>query len=402
MSTAPAVVLAGVDRAALAGALARRLRDAGAGVAMPGIQAFARALAACEPSSRDALYWMARVTLVQRWQDVATFDAVFAAVFDAGVLALDPAARRAPRAEAGPPPERGTYRPVPAAAGAEEAGAGLPWATLPPPGAPADDEASSLTLPERLPSRLEAVADVPFDALDPADLALLDRWLADGLRRWPTRPSRRFERHHAGRRVGLRPTVARARRTGFEPVELVRTRPRRRPRRVVMLCDVSQSMQAYTAAYLHLMRAVAVGAKAEVFAFATSLTRLTAVLSHSSAEAAIEEATARVQDRFGGTRIAANVRALLSSHHGEACRGALVVVASDGWDTDPPEAMAASMAGLRRRAHRVLWLNPRLSAPGYAPLVGGMAAAWPHCDAVLPADTVRALDAVVAALTEGV
>ena len=94
--------------------------------------------------------------------------------------------------------------------------------------AAAEDEGAPLTLPERLPSRLEAVAEVPFEQLDPADLALLDDWLAEGLRRWPTRPSRRWEPHHAGRRIGLRPTVAAARHTGFEPLTLVRTRPRRR------------------------------------------------------------------------------------------------------------------------------------------------------------------------------
>ncbi|MGH9082923.1 MAG: VWA domain-containing protein [Acidimicrobiales bacterium] len=88
--------------------------------------------------------------------------------------------------------------------------------------------------------------------------------------------------------------------------------------------------------------------------------------------------------------------------HGESCRGAIVLVASDGWDTDPPEAMVAAMARLRRRAHRVVWLNPRWSAPGYAPLVGGLAAALPHCDVVLPADTIRALGDVVAAITGGV
>lgn len=393
-----AALLAGVDRAAFAVALGLCLRRSGVAVGTTAIQAFVRALGAWEPRSRSTLYWMARVTLVQRSGDLEAFDAVFAAVFAGGGLALDPAARRAP-GTAGPSPSRGQYRSVAGSAALEVAGEGLPWATLPAPVASAgDDEEAPLDLPERLPSRLAAVAEVPFEQLDPADLALLDDWLAEGLRRWPTRPSRRWEPHHSGRRVGLRPTVAAARRTGFEPVALVRTRPRRRPRRVVMLCDVSRSMQPYVAAYLHLQRAAAVATEAEVFAFATSLTRLTPVLAHASAEAAIEEATARVDDRFGGTRIAASLRSLLSSRHGESCRGALVVIASDGWDTDPPEAMVAAMSRLRRRAHRVLWLNPRLAAPGYQPLVGGMAAALPYCDAVLPADRVAALGEVVGAL----
>ena len=168
-----------------------------------------------------------------------------------------------------------------------------------------------------------------------------------------------------------------------------------RPRRVVMLCDVSQSMQAQASAYFHLMRVLAVAADAEVFAFATSLTRLTAVLAHQSAAVAIELATDRVTDRFGGTLIATNVRALLSSHHGGAVRGAIVIVGSDGWDGDSPEALAAAMARLRRRAHRVIWMNPRASAPDFEPRVAGMAAALPYCDRLLPADTFRALQRVI-------
>jgi uncharacterized protein with von Willebrand factor type A (vWA) domain len=175
----------------------------------------------------------------------------------------------------------------------------------------------------------------------------------------------------------------------------MRERPTDKPRRVVMLCDVSQSMQAHAPAYLHMMRALALAADAEVFAFATSLTRLTAVLGHTSAAAAIEQATEKVTDRFGGTRIATNVQALLSSHHGGATRGAIVLVGSDGWDSDPPEAMAAAMARLRRRAHRVIWMNPRASAPGFEPRVAGMAAALPYCDELLPADTFRSLRHVI-------
>ena len=88
-----------------------------------------------------------------------------------------------------------------------------------------------------------------------------------------------------------------------------------------MLCDVSQSMQAHSTAYLHLMRAAVLSADAEVFAFGTSLTRLTPVIAHRSPSVAIEQATAKVSDRFGGTRIASNLRALLASHHGGAPAG---------------------------------------------------------------------------------
>ena len=177
--------------------------------------------------------------------------------------------------------------------------------------------------------------------------------------------------------MALRPTIARARRTGFEPVHLVRVRPVRTPRRVVLLCDVSQSMQAQLPAYLLLMRALGEVADAETFAFATRLTRVTG-------------AAPEIQDGLGGTRIASAVRELLR-RHGELLRGAVVIIASDGWDSDPPEQLAAAMARVRRRAHRVVWLNPRAGAAGFAPTVAGMAAALPHCDDLLPAATVRDL-----------
>jgi uncharacterized protein with von Willebrand factor type A (vWA) domain len=169
-----------------------------------------------------------------------------------------------------------------------------------------------------------------------------------------------------------------------------------------MLCDVSQSMQPQIAAYFHLMRALTVVAGGEAFAFATTLTRLTSVLRNRSTALAIEQATERVTDRFGGTRIAASLNALLTSHHGNVVRGGIVVIGSDGWDSEPPQQLAVAMARLRRRAHRVIWMNPRVAAPCFAPLVGTMAAALPFCDELLPADDFRSLAAVVAELSRSV
>jgi hypothetical protein len=143
------------------------------------------------------------------------------------------------------------------------------------------------------------------------------------------------------------------------------------------------------------MRALATAGSGETFAFATGLTRLTPVLRHKSAELAVALATERVTDRFGGTRIAASLTELLASHHGSAVRGGIVVIGSDGWDSEPPEELARAMARLRRRAHRVVWVNPRAAAPGFQPLVGTMAAALPYVDVLLPAGDVRSLAAVV-------
>jgi uncharacterized protein with von Willebrand factor type A (vWA) domain len=241
---------------------------------------------------------------------------------------------------------------------------------------------------------------VPFDELDETQLALVEEWLEDALLRWPTRRSRRRRVHPSGRRVALRETVAASRRTGWEPLRLARTRAVLRPRPVTMVTDVSASMQPYASTYLHLMRALARSGRAETFAFSTSLTRLTPALRQRSAEDAMALATDAVPDRYGGTQLAASLRDLLVSRHGNALRGGVVVIASDGWDSDDPARLRAVLARVRLRAHRVVWLNPRVAAPGFQPLVASMAAALPFCDALLPAHTVNALtdalDAILA------
>jgi uncharacterized protein len=383
-------LLSGVDRAAFAVAFADRLRSAGVDVGLPGASTFARALAAQPPSTRSALYWLARVTLTHRHSDVETFDRVFAAVFDDGGLHLDPHARR--RAPARSRTDDDRFAPTSGDDGKlYQDGGGLPWATLPATVGVTDDDESPLGMPERLPSNLAGIADTPFEELNADELELLGAWLETAFRDWPLRRTRRVQPQAHGRYVNLRATMVRSRRSGWEPVHVVRSAPRYVARRVVMVCDVSQSMQAYATTYLHLMRAAVLSADAEVFAFATTLTRLTSALTHRSVDVAIEQASATVVDRFGGTRIASNLDALLRSRHGGVLRGAVVVIASDGWDSDPPLALAASMARLRRRAHRVIWMNPRVAASGFAPLVGAMAAALPYCDDLLPAHDLRAL-----------
>lgn len=205
-----------------------------------------------------------------------------------------------------------------------------------------DTSTSGLLLPDVLPSRIAVLADEPFDRFDPEDLRMLGIWLEATVARWPRRRSLRFEPSPGGKRIDLRATMNASRATGWESMVLARTRPRRRPRRVVLLCDVSRSMQPYAAVYLHLMRAVLrqAGTRPEVFAFSTSLTRLTSVLSHRSAEMALQRANAKVTDRYGGTFIGRSMAALLAPPHGNALRGAVVIVASDGWDSDPRGAGA--------------------------------------------------------------
>ena len=388
-------LLGGVDRAAFVAALAQRLRGAGVPVTMGAMAALSEALDAAPPSRIPSLYWLTRLTLVNRQPDLEVFDRVFRTVF--GEATPD-------RERAGPRPapdvaEEQTDRldPVSADAGGVESAADLPWHTLPRLSDSGDDIGEH-ALPELLPSAVARLADVPLDELDEQELAVVGRWLEEFAARWPTRRSRRPEVRARGRRVALRETIAASRRTGWEPLELQRYHVVRRPLTVVLLCDVSQSMQSWSTAYLHLMRAFARTRRAETFAFSTSLTRLTPALSHRSAEAAIAQANADAVDRYGGTRLASCLRELLASHHGNTVRGAVLVIASDGWDGEAPSELAEAMIRARRRTRRVVWLNPRAAAPGYEPLVGSMAAALPFCDAFLPAHTLRALPDVLDAI----
>lgn len=382
------VLLRGVDRAAFAVALVARLRDAGVRVSPSGPSGLVQALGVLAPATRSELYWAARLTLVNRVDDLAAFDSLFAAVFDSAMI---PLGSRGPQ-------QRPQAGPVPGVSGADgaavDSGIALPWVTRPSTMTALDETDSDTATPDVLPSRFVALADEPFERFDPDDLRLLGGWLEAAAAHWPRRRSLRRESDPHGKRIDLRQTIKASRRTDWEAVILARTRHRRRPRRLVLLCDVSRSMQPYATIYLHLMRAAALrreGVHPEVFAFSTSLTRLTAVLSHRSPEVALQRANAKVADRYGGTRLGRSVSALLVAPHGNALRDAVVLIASDGWDSDPPEVLDRALNRLRRRASLLVWLNPRAAQPGFRPLAGSMAVALPHCDLVLPAHSLAGL-----------
>jgi uncharacterized protein len=385
--TAP-YLLRGVDLAAFAVAVVARLRAGGVVVSASGPAVFVRALEASLPRSRSELYWAARLTLVSRVEDLAAFDGVFDALFADGVLDRDP---RGPNANHATP---ASWLPGDRAADDAATDAGVPWTTRPSsPRAGGHDHADT-AVPDLLPSRIVARADEPFDRFDPGDLRIIGSWLEQAAASWPRRRTMRREKNRHGKWVDLRRTMNASRTTGWETLILSRTRRRDRPRRVVLVCDVSRSMQPYAAMYLHLMRAAALrraGIRPEVFAFSTSLTRLTAVLSHRSAEVALARANAKVTDRFGGTHLGRCIGELVSAPHGITLRGAVVVIASDGWDSDPSEVLDRALARVRRRAALLVWLNPRSASPGFRPLAASMAAALPYCDLFLPAASLTGL-----------
>ena len=384
-------MLPGIDRAAFVIALQRRLREAGVPVGLTAAAGLVAALDHRFPRDRPELYWSARVTMVSTYAQIAVFDRVFSAVFDDAELRLDPVTREStPTPPPAPPSEQppdGGRMPEGEPGEPDQA---LPW-VMPREVSLGEQMADDgPLLPDPRPSELEAAGVLPFSELTAEQMAQLSRWV-EQTTGWPWKPSRRMRPDPRGRRIALRRTLAGARRTGHEPVFLAKESRRRVPRRIVLVCDVSRSMQPVAAAHLHLMRALARQRRAEVFAFSTRLARLTPTLREATPEETLSAAAEQVGDPLGGTRISTSIRALLDSHHGGLLRGAVVVIASDGWDSDPPEEMAGAMARLDRRAHSVIWLNPRAAAPGFAPGAGALVAALPHCDQMLPAHSFASL-----------
>jgi uncharacterized protein with von Willebrand factor type A (vWA) domain len=160
-------------------------------------------------------------------------------------------------------------------------------------------------------------------------------------------------------------------------------------------------MEPYARAMIQLLYCAAGGARAEVFTFATRLTRLTPALSRTLPSVALQRAGEAAPDWLGGTKIGASIKEFndVYGRRGMA-RGAIVVIISDGWDTGDPAVLRREMERLSLVAFRIVWVNPRTKSASYQPLAGGMAAAWPHCDAVVSAHTLAALDQLAAALAD--
>jgi uncharacterized protein with von Willebrand factor type A (vWA) domain len=233
-----------------------------------------------------------------------------------------------------------------------------------------------------------------------AELAVLMRQLTLAV------PSRRSRRHRPGpgsRRTDVRSTLRQARRTGGHAFRLIGQRPVSRPRRLVVLCDISGSMEPYARAMIQLLYCAAGGAGAEVFTFATRLTRLTSALSRSLPAVALQRAGQAAPDWLGGTRLGTALKEFNDrfGRRGMA-RGAVVLIISDGWDTGDPDLVRREMQRLSLVAHRIVWVNPRTKSAAYEPLAGGMAAAWPYCDAIVSGHSVDALQELTAALADPV
>jgi uncharacterized protein with von Willebrand factor type A (vWA) domain len=214
------------------------------------------------------------------------------------------------------------------------------------------------------------------------------------------RRTRRYEKGRHGQHIDMRRTLRGSLRTGGDPIRLARRRRRIDRRRLVMLCDISGSMEPYARAYLQFLTCAAgSGPKAEAFVFATRLTRLTRALASRHPERAIQRAAAAAPDWSSGTRIGDALKAF-NDRHGRRgmARGAVIVILSDGWERGDPVVVGRQMERLARLAHRIVWVNPRVSASGFSVQAGGMVAALPHCDALVSGHSFRALEEVADAI----
>ena len=217
------------------------------------------------------------------------------------------------------------------------------------------------------------------------------------------RPSRRFRRARRGDRYDARATLRGSLRSFGEPLLLARRAPRPKRRPLVLLCDVSGSMEPYARLLLHMSHALARSwGRVEAFTFGTRLTRITRQLRDRRADAALARVARSVADWSGGTRIAESLREFDRRWSRRVLgRGAVVILCSDGWERGDPARLAAEAARLRRASYRLIWLDPLSATRGYAPDAAGPRVLSEHVDDHLPATTLDGLVAV-AALLNGV
>lgn len=319
---------------------------------------FTEALEAVGIVYRDDVYWAGRATLVSRPEDIAMYDAMFLAFFHRNGTGFN---------------VRFEDEPESVPLGTDDGdGDGH--------GDDGDDEVLALRY-----SAAEVLAAKDFAEFTKAELHEAQRVMAS-MRIGPSmRASRRRIPAGRGDRHDLRRTVQAAMRTAGEPLALRRTTMGVRTRRLVLLLDVSGSMEPYARVLIRFAHAAVVGrGSVEVFALGTRLTRMTRQLGSHDVDEAVAAAAESVVDWSGGTRLGEAIGAFNNDWgvRGMA-RGAIVVILSDGWDRGDPVQMDAEMERLHRTAHRVVWVNPLKASPGYEPIARGMAAAMPHIDTFL-------------------
>lgn len=347
------------------------LRAAGVEVGTHQAIAFVEAAHVLEPVDRIDLYWAGRSTLVVHPRDLGTYERVFRAWYleeDRGTASATVEDQRdEPAAASELPPD------------APRVG---------PDDRDVDDVAGAIA------SAVETLRHRRFDQATAEELRAIRTLMSDIVVSVPHRVSRRTEPVRRGRVPDLRRSVRSAIQTDGELVRRSWRRRRTRPRRLVLILDVSGSMAGYSRALLQFAFTARTSTRdVEVFAFGTRLTRLTADLAGRNVDAAIDAAAARVVDWDGGTLIGDSLAELNRTYGRRGLlRGAVVVVCSDGLERGDPDRLGTEMARISRYAHRVVWVNPLKADERYEPLARGMAAALPHLDRFVTGHDLASLD----------
>lgn len=363
----------------MAVAFARVLRGGGLNVPLDSVLTFVQALDVIGMTNRDNVYWAAFTTLVRRNEDRTLFDNAFA-VFWENRTGGD---------------NHENSEPIPVTLLVDDANTESDKDDV-----GKYDNEPSITL--RF-SAAEILQNKDFAEYSDDELRdsqrLMHRLRLAG-------PPRRSMRFHTSRRRGSQHDLRRMVRASLanegEPILRYWCEPGERLRRLVVLLDISGSMEPYARALLHFMHAAVVGRqRVEAFAFGTRLTRITKELANRDPDKALARASAQVPDWSGGTRLGESLKRFNDTWgvRGMA-RGAIVVVLSDGWDRGDPEVLAEQMQRLKRIAHRVVWVNPLKVTPGYAPLARGMAAALPHVDNFVEGHSLGALEHLTDVIAE--
>jgi uncharacterized protein len=348
----------------------RVLREAGLEVGPGRVADAVNGLDAVELARQDDVYWTLRQTLVSRREDIDAFDRAFDAWFLRAPL-RQPAER-----EPELPPRRGERRKGAAPGPGPEVDGGETHL-----GAWSDDE---------------LLREKDFGSMSPDEFKRARRLIQAIAVARPRRHTRRLRPDSKGRALDVRGLVRASLATGGDPVERAFRSRTFAPRKLVLILDVSGSMEAYARAMLlYLHAATGSGRGVETFAFGTRLTRLTPELGSRDPETALAAASKRVMDWSGGTRIGQSLKAYNDEYGRRALtRGAVVVILSDGCERGDASLVEAEMARLRRQAFAVVWVNPLKGHPEYEPLAGGMRAALPHVDRFLPGHDVASLEAL--------
>ncbi|KAB8188309.1 VWA domain-containing protein [Nonomuraea phyllanthi] len=336
---------------------ARTLRAAGVGADHERTQTMLRALDHLDVAEPREVYWAGRLTLCATPDDLPRYDRCFAAYFGGRKAALvrTGATSVTRHLAAGPEGDGGT-----------------------------DAAAAPATA-----SPVEVLRHRDVARLTDAERAEVHRMLALLRARRALRRSRRFESARRGP-LDQRRTIRDALRKG----EIARLRHRRhttRPRAVVLFVDVSGSMAPYAETLLRFAHALVRSEPrhTRVYSVGTRLTSITAELRHRDPGTALNEVSKAVPDWSGGTRLGEELREFLARY---SARGAIVVIASDGWERGDPDLLRTQMARLARQAHRVIWVNPHKGYDDYQPLTGGMRAALPYLDDLVAGHSLAAFE----------